>query len=144
MVRFAAALPFSVAAGLLILLPSTTRSFQATRIRSGVPAVAFRKTATPLFSAPTQENKNEQDSNEQLLSFESSAQSALLGTPVPYPDLTIGILRETFPGEQRVSQSPDSVAALVKAGFQVIVQSGGTLEFVVDCYRKRVTRLLGC
>lgn len=44
---------------------------------------------------------------------------------IPYADLTIGVLKETFSGEKRVSQSPDSVASLVKSGFNVVVQSGG-------------------
>jgi Alanine dehydrogenase/PNT, N-terminal domain len=44
---------------------------------------------------------------------------------IPYDQLTIGVLKETFNGEKRVSQSPDSVAALIKAGFNVLVQSGG-------------------
>jgi hypothetical protein len=44
---------------------------------------------------------------------------------VAYDQLTIGVLKETYIGEKRVSQSPDSVATLVKAGFNVIVQSGG-------------------
>jgi len=44
---------------------------------------------------------------------------------VPYDQLTIGVLKETFPGEMRVSQSPDSIATLVKAGFNVVVQAGG-------------------
>lgn len=45
---------------------------------------------------------------------------------IPYSDITIGVLKETFEGENRVSQTPDSVKNLVKAGFQVVVQSGGT------------------
>jgi len=45
--------------------------------------------------------------------------------PTPYEDMTIGVLKETQPaGETRVSQSPDTVANLVKAGFNVVVQSG--------------------
>lgn len=44
---------------------------------------------------------------------------------IPYNELTIGVLKETYPGEKRVSQSPDSIATLVKAGFNVVVQSGG-------------------
>lgn len=44
---------------------------------------------------------------------------------IPYKELTIGVLKETFAGEKRVSQSPDSVSSLVKAGFNVVVQSGG-------------------
>lgn len=52
-----------------------------------------------------------------------------LGKAIPYSQLTIGVVKETYPGENRVSQSPDSVAALVKEGFNVIVQAGGTLIF---------------
>jgi Alanine dehydrogenase/PNT, N-terminal domain len=44
---------------------------------------------------------------------------------IPYNELTVGVLKETYPGEKRVSQSPDSIATLVKAGFNVVVQSGG-------------------
>ena len=50
----------------------------------------------------------------------------ILGQPIPYDQLTLGVLSETFPGENRVSQTPDSVRSLVKAGMTVIVQSGGT------------------
>jgi NAD(P) transhydrogenase len=41
----------------------------------------------------------------------------------------VGVLRERFPGENRVSQSPDSVASLVKAGFNVVVEAGGACAF---------------
>lgn len=47
---------------------------------------------------------------------------------VPYTELTIGVLKETYEGENRVSQTPDSVKNLVKAGLTVIVQSGGASE----------------
>ncbi len=46
--------------------------------------------------------------------------------PIPYSELTIGVLKETFPGENRVSQTPDSVKGLVNAGFTVVVEAGGT------------------
>ncbi len=46
-------------------------------------------------------------------------------SPIPYSELTIGIVKETFKGENRVSQTPDSVKGLVKAGFTVVVESGG-------------------
>ncbi len=45
--------------------------------------------------------------------------------PIPYSELTIGVLKETYPGENRVSQTPDSVLGLVKAGFTVLVEAGG-------------------
>jgi hypothetical protein len=56
---------------------------------------------------------------------EEEGSAAVLGRPVPYHELTVGVLRERFPGENRVSQSPDSVASLVKAGFNVVVEAGG-------------------
>ena len=51
-------------------------------------------------------------------------------SPIPYSELTIGIIKETFKGENRVSQTPDSVKGLVDAGFTVIVQSGGKTDSV--------------
>ena len=59
------------------------------------------------------------------LSFESRGANKIGAQPIPYTDLTIGVLKESFPGENRVSQTPDAVASLVKAGFNVIVQAGG-------------------
>jgi hypothetical protein len=50
--------------------------------------------------------------------------------PIPYSELTIGVLKETYPGENRVSQTPDSVHNLVKAGFTVVVEAGGEPSFV--------------
>jgi len=50
--------------------------------------------------------------------------SKIMGKKVPYEDLTIGVIKETFPNENRVSQTPDNVSLLRKAGFQVVVQSG--------------------
>jgi Alanine dehydrogenase/PNT, N-terminal domain len=58
----------------------------------------------------------------------------LLGTPIPYSELTIGVMKETFPGENRVSQTPDSVHLLVKEGFTVVVERGGTFVFVLRIY----------
>ena len=49
----------------------------------------------------------------------------ILGGPIPYEDLTVGVLKETFGGENRVSLAPDSVKSLVGAGFTVVVESGG-------------------
>ena len=60
--------------------------------------------------------------SEQIYYFKES----FLGQARKYEDLTIAVLAETQEGETRVSQSPDSVKTLVKAGFHVVVQSGGT------------------
>ena len=70
------------------------------------------------------------DTAEKVSDVSSSSSSSVVSiatAPVPYSELTIGVLKETTDGENRVSQSPDSVRALVKAGFNVVVQKGGTL-----------------
>ena len=57
--------------------------------------------------------------------FESTETNMLLGQPIPYSELTIGVMKETYKGENRVSLSPDAVALLTKAGLDVVVESGG-------------------
>lgn len=58
--------------------------------------------------------------------------SNLLGAAVPYSELTIGVLKETYKGENRVSQTPDSVRSLVKEGLTVVVEAGGKIRYC--CY----------
>lgn len=43
---------------------------------------------------------------------------------VPYGKLTIGVPKETFDLERRVSQTPESVGKLVESGFKVVVERG--------------------
>ena len=50
-----------------------------------------------------------------------------LGQPTPYEEITVGVMKETYPGETRVSLSPDAVGLLTKAGFDVVVETGGEL-----------------
>lgn len=50
--------------------------------------------------------------------------SKILGTPIPYSELTVGVLKESYPGENRVSVAPESVKMLVDAGLSVVVESG--------------------
>jgi len=57
-------------------------------------------------------------------SISSSTSKNILTDPIPYEKLTIGVMKETFPGENRVSISPSSAETLIKAGFQIVVQSG--------------------
>ena len=45
---------------------------------------------------------------------------------VPYSELTIGVVMEDKEGENRVSQTPDTVRTLVNQGFTVVVDKGGT------------------
>jgi Alanine dehydrogenase/PNT, N-terminal domain len=98
-----------------------------------------KKTITKLYAAtlPTKDdssdtgkssiNNNEKDTT---VDFDVESQrQLLLGVAIPYEQLTIGVLKETYPGENRVSQTPDSVRTLIKAGMNVVVQTGGTLHF---------------
>jgi Alanine dehydrogenase/PNT, N-terminal domain len=55
--------------------------------------------------------------------------TTLLGEPIPYSQLTIGVLKEVYPGENRVSQTPDSIRTLTKAGMSVVVEKGGAFVY---------------
>ena len=59
-------------------------------------------------------------------------------TPVPYPDLTAGVPRETPGGEARVAQTPATTMALVGKGLAVAVESGAgaRASFSDDAYRE--------
>lgn len=56
----------------------------------------------------------------------TTQEAAAAATPLglPYTSMSIGVPKETFPLERRVSQTPESVAKLVKEGFSVNVESG--------------------
>ncbi|CAJ1934254.1 unnamed protein product [Cylindrotheca closterium] len=85
----------------------TSRSFQALKVGKSVD-----------------DNKATSVAEDSVGKAFESIESKFLGQPIPYSDLTIGVLKETFKGENRVSQTPDSVQSLVKAGFTVIVEAG--------------------
>jgi NAD(P) transhydrogenase subunit alpha len=65
--------------------------------------------------------------------------TARLGVPLGRERmaLTIGIPKETFPGEKRVASVPDVVEKLIKLGFKVAVESGAgdAANFSDDAYR---------
>jgi len=46
----------------------------------------------------------------------------------PYKELRVGIPKELFEGERRVAGTPESVSALVKTGYKVLVQAGAGAE----------------
>ena len=50
--------------------------------------------------------------------------------------LTVGVPRESYPGERRVALIPASIAALKKAGLNVVIESGAGTEagFADDDY----------
>lgn len=47
-----------------------------------------------------------------------------LSAGIPYKQLTVGVPKEIFQNERRVALSPAGVQALVKQGFNVVVESG--------------------
>jgi hypothetical protein len=68
----------------------------------------------------------DQQASEKVVDANTESKSP--GVPIPYSELSIGVLKETLKGENRVSQSPDGVRMLIKEGFQVLVQEGGTQQ----------------
>lgn len=69
--------------------------------------------------------------------------SAFIG--IPYKELTIGVPKEIFQNEKRIALSPAGVQALVKQGFNVIVESnaGENSKFSDDHYRLAGARIQG-
>jgi NAD(P) transhydrogenase len=60
-------------------------------------------------------------------------------TSLPYSDLTIGVVRETYPLERRVAITPQNAALLLKKGFKrVLVEKGAGTEaqFTDQAYEK--------
>lgn len=104
------------------------------------PAVAAGRTARRSLRSTIEDNASDEKSTVDAMSAARSINPVLpydpadaftddstgiLGGPIPYADLTVGVLKETFGGENRVSLAPDSVRSLVDAGFTVVVESGG-------------------
>lgn len=96
---------FSPAAKTMAVRVATPTASSARRIRFGAATIEEDVTAAA--------------------AFEEEPQNKIFGEPIPYDDLTIGVMKETFNGENRVSQTPDSVKMLMKDGFNVVVQAGG-------------------
>ncbi|TKC44170.1 hypothetical protein EI555_013513, partial [Monodon monoceros] len=64
---------------------------------------------------------------------------------IPYKQLTIGVPREIFQNEKRVALSPAGVQALVKQGFNIVVESGAgeASKFSDDHYRAAGAQIQG-
>jgi hypothetical protein len=137
----------TAAAGLaIVLLAPASLTFAwttpATRLASYTQLSTLQKTAYPRLSfqsfqlnvkGDVEEDKQSKTSKKVDATFQNvDAAPKILGEPIPYSELTVGVLKETFPGERRVSQTPDSVRNLVKAGFTVLVQAGGEYEEYYD------------
>eukprot|EP00533_Pseudo-nitzschia_delicatissima_P009466 CAMPEP_0116107174 /NCGR_PEP_ID=MMETSP0327-20121206/16069_1 /TAXON_ID=44447 /ORGANISM="Pseudo-nitzschia delicatissima, Strain B596" /LENGTH=1133 /DNA_ID=CAMNT_0003599917 /DNA_START=145 /DNA_END=3546 /DNA_ORIENTATION=+ len=93
----------------------------------------FQRTPIALYATVEDEQKKESGKEvpkddaafiSEAFNKDDAEEALTFFSPIPYDELTIGIVKETFKGENRVSQTPDSVKGLVKAGFTVIVESG--------------------
>ncbi|ETE73529.1 NAD(P) transhydrogenase, mitochondrial, partial [Ophiophagus hannah] len=64
---------------------------------------------------------------------------------IPYKKLTVGVPKEIFQNEKRIALSPAGVQALVKQGFNVIVESsaGEAAKFSDDHYRQAGAQIQG-
>ncbi|KAM4049223.1 NAD(P) transhydrogenase, mitochondrial [Anomaloglossus baeobatrachus] len=64
---------------------------------------------------------------------------------IPYKQLTVGVPKEIFQNEKRVALSPAGVQALVKQGFNVIVESGAgdASKFSDDQYKEVGAKIQG-
>jgi proton-translocating NAD(P)+ transhydrogenase subunit alpha len=61
-----------------------------------------------------------------------------MSQPSSQPVVTVGVLKETVPGEQRVAVVPESVPALARAGIRVLVEpgAGAAAWFADDAYER--------
>lgn len=96
-------------------------------VRVETPKKSFR--GAKFFA--TTVSKEEVVEEEKSASILDLPDSHILGQPTPYDQLTIGVMKETYNGENRVSQTPDSVKMLIKEGFHVVVQAGGKSEYMI-------------
>jgi len=120
----------------LLLLPSAIYGFSIpaqsrTNHALLAPKIAQKPISIPpitvLYSALSNDETSEIDKKgeeEILAAVAEPKPSKNLAEPTPYEQLTIGVTKESFPGENRVSIAPDSAETLIKAGFNVVVQSG--------------------
>jgi H+-translocating NAD(P) transhydrogenase len=115
----------------LLSLCGTVQGFSSSSLRTAHmirPLVSTKPSKVIVYSTAEEKKTKDVTSNDEGPAskfLDDPNAPDLLGEPIPYSALTIGVLKETFPGENRVSQTPDSVHALVKEGFTVVVESGG-------------------
>jgi hypothetical protein len=105
-----------------VVIPSQTASYR--RIKSWAPQHATKP----------EQAEQESGSISTPDTFLGSTKAKIWSQPIPYEKLTIGVLKEIFPGENRVSQTPDSIRTLVKEGFTVVVQAGGTYRIFLPVF----------
>lgn len=93
-----------------VLLPATTA--ELTPPSSSVACLLPLSEQRPTLTIPA------------IRRYSTEAPATTVVEGISYDKLTIGVPRERWPGERRVAQSPESVAKLVKAGFNVAIEAG--------------------
>ena len=99
-----------------------------------------------LFSTPDRPPQSQQASDDSSSLSPPPPTPPLLvkgmkvGPPIPYSRLTVGVLKETYPGENRVSLAPSNVRTLLDAGLKVVVESGGECRFLSQSDATRLTK----
>jgi len=117
------------------LAPLNPRATTTTRGQNFALQVPSSRTTTSIYATVEDEKQREKISSNrdddsvadaflEKGGLSLSHSSKAIFPSIPYSELTIGIVTETFDGENRVSATPDSVTNLIKSGFTVIVQSG--------------------
>ena len=98
-----------------------------------ITTALFSTIESPNSSDIESTSPDNKDSSDSWISeqFESKSPHQILGSPITYSDITIGVLKEDYQNENRVSVAPDSVKMLVDAGLNVVVESGG--KFLIVC-----------
>ena len=68
-----------------------------------------------------------------------------MSQPSSEPAVTVGVLKETMPGEQRVAVVPESVPALARAGVRVLVEpgAGASAWFPDGAYERAGAKVAG-
>lgn len=126
------------------LAPLTLRATTTTRRQNFAAQVPSSRITTSIYATVEDEKQREKISSSrdddsvadaflEKGDLPISHSSKTIFPSIPYSELTIGIVTETFDGENRVSATPDSVTNLIKSGFTVIVQSGGKFSWIYCC-----------
>uniref|UniRef100_A0A0G4GI47 NAD(P) transhydrogenase, mitochondrial n=1 Tax=Chromera velia CCMP2878 TaxID=1169474 RepID=A0A0G4GI47_9ALVE len=77
--------------------------------------------------------------------FFSAEKPAEEKKPIEYLNIkTVGVPKETYPNENRVAQTPATVAQLTKKGYQVVVQAGAgrNAEFLDSAYQEAGAKIV--
>jgi hypothetical protein len=118
-------------------LINASHAFQLPSISHTIRVRSFTESRVrPFIESQQQQSQSHRRSNsivtyatiEKPTSATTTIASQFLGPPIPFAQLSVGVVRERWPGENRVSQTPESASALINAGFTVLVQSNGMLR----------------